>query len=152
MNGEVQAIDWGAPIEAVHEDGRTMPVSGIHDWANDQWPHAGVADAEHIYMRDDLRCCRRTWGDMPGWSIRNVAKPSAPTPQGIAPEVVERCVALVKRVAASPKHLEGPWACEARAIVALMEPVDPIEAIAARLIDQQDEPWPWGTESDRLHY
>jgi hypothetical protein len=27
-----------------------------------------------------------------------------------------------------------------------------VESIAARLIDQSDEPWPSGTEGDRLHY
>jgi hypothetical protein len=29
---------------------------------------------------------------------------------------------------------------------------DAIGRVADRLIDQRDEPWPSGTESDRLHY
>lgn len=78
MTTQQTKVDWSRPIEAVHEDGRTMLVNGIHDWANDQWPHAGVADREHIYMRDDGRCSRATWGDMPGWRIRNVTRPEVP--------------------------------------------------------------------------
>jgi hypothetical protein len=44
-----------------------------------------------------------------------------------------------------------PWAILREAL--LPEPVDPIEAIARRLIDQQDEPcFLGGNDAKRLHY
>jgi len=79
-----------------------------------------------------------------------------------ANEVSEMLVSLAREVAsfsgADITFSERPGhsfniSSKARAIVALLpEPVDAIEAIARRLIDQHDEPWPQGTESDRLHY
>lgn len=140
MTTQQTKVDWDRPIEAVHEDGRVMTVAGIHDWANDQWPHAGVADREHIYMRDDGRCSRATWGDMPGWRIRNVAQPEvpcnskAPTP---SPELTARMVGLEEALTwiadfvAKKRQGTDDWFDLAeieqvarRAITAELEPVD----------------------------
>jgi len=152
-------IRWDEPIEAVHEDGIIIPVEGIHNWPNTEWPHAGVADREHIYMRDDGRCSRATWGDMTGWRIRNVAQApetgsTAPSPSEVGPEVVltaEQAEMLRKTLAGigacvgttighHTVFVPARLICEAREALALLpEPVDADEAEVQFILHRWEE-------------
>lgn len=131
-------IDWSGELEAVHEDGRVWRVTRVRNWGNDEWPHAGVADGDDIYMRNDGRCSRKEWGDMPGWRIRNTPQP---TPQAdTKPDLTARMEALVRKMATwtwvAHTDADKDYA-EARAIVALLpEPVDPLH-VEARMIAQR---------------
>lgn len=88
------AVDWSRPIEAVHEDGRVMPVtvSGPDDrlWRTNESP---VDGSSNVYWNEDgSDVCLRS-----RWRIRNI--PEHPTPTQYAPELVERMVAFVRQCA-----------------------------------------------------
>lgn len=106
-------MDWSKPIEAVHEDGRTvaMKVAQLNAGAyadNDHW--LATSDGSRFpgapgsgwgnWARKDGQL-----NGQPGWRIRNVQPDGTleiqgtPDPQ-YPPEVVERMVALVRQYAA----------------------------------------------------
>lgn len=138
---EAAPIDWSKPIEAVHEDGRVVPVSFVDYNGIDGT--SGVPDAVgDRYTNDPQDEVGRTgiwlpsgeaWSsDRRSWHLRNV--PQA----GAKPDLTARMEALVRRMADN-KTGDG-WATivEARAIVALLpEPVDPDEQYARDLIREQ---------------
>lgn len=154
----MSGVDWSAPIEAVHEDGRVSRGVMFEGYAKSH-PEAAMCwmptefrtyfgrDGEPIYPE-----C--------GWRIRNVLQPAAdakgidstdtlPTaPSGgeVGPEVVERMIALVRRLSASldkgstvfPSLSSMEHYAEARAIVALLpEPVDADLVEARRIAVEQ---------------
>lgn len=101
-------VNWDKPIEAVREDGRTMPVSvdrtdytGVRinevAWGDNWFTHEGA----HFYGSTTR--------------IRNIEQPAT-----VAPELVERMVDFFKRYSAS--HHASPFATEARAIMTELEP------------------------------
>lgn len=84
MNGE---INWRAPIEAVHEDGRVVAVTAA----------AADTGSTHydIYGHPDVFISRADGWTNTGWRIRNVATTpadarTAPNGGEVGPEVVER--------------------------------------------------------------
>ncbi|MBI0474236.1 hypothetical protein D9601_02505 [Sphingomonas sp. MA1305] len=108
-------VDWGAAIEAVHEDGRVVPVVATR---HERDSHRIEGDIGYDY----------TWATHSGqtaspWRIRNV-----PTPTN---EVRERMEAAIRRHVAGKIMMYddavGPnlsVEAEFRAIVALLDPVD----------------------------
>jgi hypothetical protein len=140
-----ESIDLSRPIEAVHEDGRTSPA--FIDSPGDMLtlPVVKVQALKFLCpVLDDMTICTA-----PTWRIRNVAEPqeakgldTVDTLSGeVGPEVVERMVALAKAMAGEMKpgvHYVSqiePMRDEARAIVALLDPViDPDEADVNRLM------------------
>lgn len=117
-------IDWNGKLEAVHEDGRVVPVELANYCSNPD--HDGdycttpvLDDGSNLWHPDGSN-----WACSP-WQVRNVATPQQATP-AVPQEVVERMVKLVRKVASS--DLSGTLP-EARAIVAMLEPVD--EALVA---------------------
>lgn len=127
------SVDWSRPIEAVHDDGRVVPVIIMSGPDSDgDYGVTPAPDGTHNCFRAD----GSKWvggyihGDT-GWRIRNVTQP-APTPD----ELTKRMEALVRDMAtlvggATYSQLQT----EARAIVAMLpEPVDPDEAEARDLV------------------
>lgn len=137
MNGE---INWGAPIEAVHEDGRVVAAVARQQETPDSYRLVHIAgemlhdmEQEYAFKENGHRVYARDW------TIRNVATPpadarTAPNGGEVGPEVVERMKALVRKMASEPKHLEGAWTREARAIVALMSDDNATSVIRANFL------------------
>lgn len=139
-------IDWSGELEAVHEDGRTMPASssasGMLGGKRVQWKYwpqnAGWIDYDTGLSADH-----------PGWRIRNVPQstPQADTKPDLTAE--EQALELARMVAEWPVQMfvyndtlnkMNEARQKARGIVALLpEPVDPDEAEAQRLND--DSPY-----------
>ena len=69
-------IDWDGKLEVYHEDGRVVEITCVQPSGNEQWPLRGVADGGHIFM-GALGVSRSSYGDMPGWNVRNVTEPKA---------------------------------------------------------------------------
>ena len=108
-----ETIDWSAPLEAYHPDGRVVEVKleeGVTGPDHDgEWEIHGFEIGEHFFDPD---------GTGVVWRIRN----RKPAPQ-YPPELVERMVALAKRILAEEPF--APCVDEARAILAdLPQPVD----------------------------
>lgn len=136
MSGE---INWSAPIEAVHEDGRVVGAV-VEDNAvppDDMTWGVRRNDRRYMHVENDGTPYSRM-NDFKGWRIRNVAKaaetgPTAPSGGEVGPEVVERMIAFLRRL----DGWDGSYALasdmtEARAIVALLpKPVD-ADLVAAR--------------------
>lgn len=122
-------VRWGDPLEAVHTDGRVMPVTrvGEPDRAGDYTTMPSIEGAGGIWHADGT-----AWGTdlskrshLTEWRIRNVAAPAWRT----SDEQLDRMDALVKRLAA---HQNDTWWTEAIAtrqeahdILAAREPIDP---------------------------
>lgn len=114
----MSGVDWSAPIEAVHEDGRVVPahikVREVHWGRSPETWSSIVVNGQTAHL---------------GWRIRNAAQalktaPTAPSGGVVGPEVVERMIALVRELA-KVTTIKAPWIIEARAIVALLpEPID----------------------------
>lgn len=117
-------INWSAPIEAVHEDGRVVSVLVRNDRRDDfvlvNLPGEFLTYFDRITGLARYPEC--------GWTIRNAAQvpetaPTAPSGGEVGPEVVERMIALVRAVSGHGGTMVN--LSEARAIVALLpEPVD----------------------------
>jgi len=146
-----QPIDWSAPIEAVHEDGRVVAVKiSMGPYAGNQYdltPELPNDDPEgfgHFTFAEDGS------HHIAKWRIRNVAT----KPVRTAAEMLGRLEALARRLAAPDQpgvhyvtQME-PLREEARAIVAEMTPpVDP-DLIEARKIAAEAEDAPHGTLED----
>lgn len=119
------SVNWSRPIEAVHVDGRVMPVqrfiglngTNVMPTLDGGW-FSFCEDGRHSF----LEC---------PWRIRNVAQP-APTPD----DLTKRMEELVRKVSQYPRTTSNvdDWAEEARAIVALLpSPVDTDETEAQKL-------------------
>ena len=124
------AVDWSRPIEAVHEDGRVMPMA-VRGTPNPYGPVETTMSPdpkvtnEFWYKDGRDYCITRS-----AWRIRNI--PEHPTPTQYAPELVERMVALCRHAAVSAS---GHTQEEARSILSdLPQEVDPDEAYAEQLI------------------
>lgn len=129
-------VDWSKPLEAVHADGRIVPVEMTRGPYGDGWyditPHLpneyGVL-GHWTFKRDGSH----PWAQ---WTIRNVAdKPAWRT----SDEQIDRMDALLQKIAASKSVSiweRHQWWHEARAILAAREPVDPDIAIAAQICDR----------------
>lgn len=128
-------VDWSRPIEAVHEDGRVVPVDlggerNNPDSQGDYYTIPSLRDGGPGIWRPD----GTTWcGADRGWRIRNVQ----PTTPERDPALWDRMVALVRRmchVYVQTDRAEYPDYAEARAIVADLAPPDPVEAIVDELM------------------
>jgi len=124
------SVKWDEPIEAVHEDGRVVAASACYQRADKNWNVAWISHGLHCSGSfDDEGEPIASWP----WRIRNVAQAPqtphpAPSPSEVGSEVIERMIALVRRVAGSESFWVEETEAEARAIVALLpEPVDAME-------------------------
>lgn len=128
-------VDWTAPLEAVHESGRVVPVTvkqtGIHYVSiMEALPNFGCASSRY-FSPDGSHANEQ-------WRIRNV------TPTDPRPALYDRMEKLVRDMTIGyPTYamttLASGWVSEARAIVAeLPKPVDPDEAIANGLVGPFD--------------
>lgn len=129
-------IRWDESIEAVHEDGRTMKVGCARKVTSSMMSTDQAPFGAHPFW--NLDGTERASGYPSGWRIRNVTAPTPPnTPAGYSDEVVERAMALVRRMADATGF--ATWLdhrAEARAIVALLpEPVSVDLAEAQRIVD-----------------
>lgn len=118
-----QPIDWSAPIEAVHEDGRVVPVSTVRVAGKSVQITPRLEGGSWWFGIDGTHGVKAV-----PWRIRNVTT----KPVRTAAEMLERMEALTRKYAASQSP--SALAEEARAIVAEMTPpVDP-DLIEARKI------------------
>lgn len=131
------SVDWGAPIEAVHDDGRV--VRAFVDW--DRSPDS---DGDH-WLRltgEPFSYCAGEDSDVispmaQGWRIRNVT-PAPTAAETVDPALVARMVVLVRGMARPATAFWGGNYSIARAIAAeLPDPVDPDEQYARDLIREQ---------------
>lgn len=152
MNQDTAKINWSAPIEAVHEDGR---VVGVHlggeaenpDSAGDHYTLPSLnGDIAGIWRPDGS-----SWlGADPGWRIRNVAKPVA-----TSDDLTARMEALVRKMTGyhgageiGDGHHASELCEEARAIVALLpDVVDARELQMAKEIAQRRDLLPVNQEA-----
>ncbi len=87
----LQPVDWSAPIEAVHEDGRVVPmIFGHFDRSGDPVTTDSPAPQSNVHWKKD----GQDWCVRSGWRIRNVAQPAhkprtAPSGGEVGPEVVD---------------------------------------------------------------
>jgi len=136
-NPKPSPIDWSGELEAVHEDGRVVPVqlkSGPDpdgDYNVTPAPEGG----HNCFRPDGSKWVGKYLKPDTGWRIRNVTPQPAPQAD-TKPDVTARMEALVREIAEHGPHafITKYMAEEARAIVALLpEPVDP-DLIEAREI------------------
>lgn len=141
-------VDWSHPIEAWNPiTGKTVPMQ----------LEGGRGGSRYTQDCPDPSTSNTSWREDGAnrcvgspWRIRNVAQPAADAPTApsggeVGPEVVERCIALVR--AAAERERTGynwtfpqEWHAEARAIVALLpEPVDG-DLVEARKICERINP------------
>jgi hypothetical protein len=141
----VNGVDWSQPIEAVHEDGRVVAVemSGSPDKRRDVVTTPDLDGVVGIWHADgspwSVSYPKRA--AMASWRIRNVAQAQqtphpAPSPSEVGPDVVERMIALVRRLSGGfymhgvneDGISYGEAVVEAQQIVALLpESVDALE-------------------------
>jgi len=136
------AVDWSAMIEAVHSDGRIVPVNLVSTWRG--YEIRPILEDEQgavaIFNRDGTHSWKGKRGRPNiGWRIRNV--PEHPTPTQYAPELVERMVALCRRAAdtSASEDLHGSAWCwvarEADLIISdLPQEEDPDDQAASDLV------------------
>ncbi len=126
-------VDWGRPIEAVHEDGRVVAVHSCEPDKDGDRKVIPVLDGYYdLFLPDG-----RSWSDGP-WRIRNVAEVNGNS-RAPSDNLAKRMEALVRRIADEEHFSDSAEARavtrEARAIVALLpEPVDADEAEIDRLM------------------
>lgn len=122
-----EQIDWNAPLEATSNNGRdwnemrieSVSGKGAHCISDDGWGGTFNDDGSNAWGNEKFR-------------IRN-RKPAQPR---IAPEVVERMVALTRWLAETGL---GSKPDEAREILAQIEPpVDPLELEAREIVATAD--------------
>lgn len=145
MNGEVQAIDWGAeiPVDGKRPEwldgydgpvrwfncdqpcGVTLLKSGRLNWGNYYGMEKGGVHAIRL-PADHPHYAWQASGHSLG--NNNLGTNDVPTPpQGIAPEVVTLTgeqANMLRKLLAWVKAVPGPFADEAAACLAMMEPVD----------------------------
>lgn len=111
-------IDWNAPLEAYHPDGRVVEVTCKPAALRDDWfAISGLPDTGwDVFMPDG----RHNGGNTP-WTIRNRSKPTEQT-QAPSPELVER----ITRTLGSVVDEGGIMASEANAILTELG-ADPLE-------------------------
>lgn len=114
-------INWSGELEAVHEDGRVVPVKVASTFPDHHGDYRTIdipaGDANEWWFANGVSRCTDKW------RIRNVTP--QPTPQAdTKPDVTARMEALVRKMADGRGHMTNDCK-EARAIVALLpEPVD----------------------------
>lgn len=138
-------IDWTKPLEAVHTDGRVVPVALAHhspqpDLCGDYQIERGVSsDGRGRYFRSTGQAYAL---DLQDWSVRNVVEQPA---WRTSAEQLDRMDALLQRITnGKVDRSQTPLAIainyeivtEARAIIAAREPVDPDIAIAQQISDR----------------
>lgn len=132
---QTQAIDWSAPIEAVHEDGRVQHVKICDETATRRRVRPSLEGAWWFDATDGKH-------EVPGfqWRIRNV-QPATQTQTLTAQEHLARMEALVRKMAMADKAEVAIMGTgqreaylEARALVAEMEPVVNGDLVEARRI------------------
>lgn len=140
-------IDWSGELEAVHEDGRVVPVKLFSGPDNDgDYAVRPAPDGSNSCFRPDgSKWVGRFIKADTGWRIRNVTPQSTPQAD-TKPDVTARMEALVRRMAladicSTQTDLVQQSIYDARAIVALLpEPVDPDLIEARRIVSEQGYP------------
>lgn len=138
-------IDWGAPLEAYHVDGRVIEI----EWARDMGGHVKIGPT---LPRDEglpaHHTCHYSFNHdgthaVAKWRIRNRITPALTSMDapvccgcGVSPDLVDRMVEAVRELAGDDyRYNFGPVWGEIRAINAcLPEPVDPLLVVKAREI------------------
>jgi len=109
-------IDWNAPLEAVHDDGRVVSVTKSRGWecadADGEYRLDGIPESMYApYFSSTGR------GDDPSWQIRNRTTKPANAP---SPEFMQSVKALAK--GALMQWSSGVYHDHAKAILAELEP------------------------------
>lgn len=128
---EETTIDWSAPLEAYHPDGRIVGVvGGYHGYRQNIHPDPEIdGGINYTFSRDGSHVASE-------WRIRN-RKPTASEHPEYSPELVERMVACLRSALANAFGPDNPDRIEARAILSELDKskeVDPlVEAIGEAL-------------------
>lgn len=127
MSDDLSKVDWNRPIEAVHEDGRVFEARSIYG------PFGPLERQAHCVLIGTFTGDVFDDGSVRGnsfWRIRNVAEVPR-NPEAPSHDIAKRMEALVRRMAC--ENYDIAEFAEARAIVALLEPVD-ADLVEARRI------------------
>jgi len=160
LSGISGQLDWSKPIEAVHEDGRVVPVA-LRKWHRGGQMHDSPDDDGDYYTTGNFEWSAvwnadgRHWMGEGRWRIRNVAQAPetphpAPSPSEVGPEVV---AVLVEALAAmlyeatngdadcviSSDTLDEARGALARGRALLPEPVDADEAEVQFILHRWEE-------------
>lgn len=120
-------IDWNAPLEAYHPDGRVVGVTYFSPFDDGLEKHFIT---EYLDERYDLFLASGESAEETDWRIRN-RKPTASEHPGYSPELVERAFKLVGNMARDYYDLPFADAAEAKAILSELDKAKEVDPLVA---------------------